>query len=84
MDHIFLMTGVFTKTCVQDSPAGDTRTRVWNQLIKDLLVAESGVDPVSGKELAGGYFLVVWVLKADMEFFCNHYQLPGHWGSLHP
>jgi hypothetical protein len=38
-----------------------------------------------GRErLAGGYKIVLWVNKGDMDFNINHYEQPGHWQSDHP
>ena len=37
-----------------------------------------------GEPVAGGYKLVVWVIKGDMDFNVNHFELPGHWNSNNP
>ena len=37
-----------------------------------------------GEALAGGYKLVCWINKVDMDFHINHYQQPGHWSSNRP
>ena len=37
-----------------------------------------------GKPLAGRYKFVPWVLKGDMDFAINHFEMPGHWSSGHP
>ena len=37
-----------------------------------------------GKPLAGRYKFVPWVLKGDMDFAINHFEMPGHWNSGHP
>ena len=34
--------------------------------------------------VAGKYKLVAWVLKGDMDFNVNHFEIPGHWGSNTP
>ena len=83
-----------------DSGNGTTKDRMWRALIHSFLAAENGVGPtldvgnkdyqgglgeaLRGKVLAGGYFLVPWMLKGDMEFMVNHYEMPGHWSSHHP
>ena len=35
-------------------------------------------------EIMGGYVLVPWILKGDMDFQINHFEFPGHWQSAHP
>ena len=37
-----------------------------------------------GHPVASGYVLVPWVLKGDMDFNINHFEMPGHWGSNYP
>ena len=37
-----------------------------------------------GDEIMGGYVLVPWILKGDMDFQINHFEFPGHWQSHHP
>ena len=36
------------------------------------------------QEIMGGFVLVPWVIKGDMDFQINHFELPGHWKSPHP
>ena len=31
-----------------------------------------------GHEIMGGYVLVPWIIKGDMDFQINHFELPGH------
>eukprot|EP00969_Alexandrium_andersonii_P317394 14022402-Alexandrium_andersonii.AAC.1 len=81
LDSIFLAFAVYAKTMVED---GSTKKVMWQALVQSLLAAEEGVDPVTKQPLAGGYFCVVWALKADMEFFINHYGMPGFWNSKSP
>ena len=37
-----------------------------------------------GNELMGGYVLVPWILKGDMDFQINHFEFPSHWQSNNP
>ena len=34
--------------------------------------------------IMGGYVLVPWVLKGDMDFQINHFEFPGHWQADNP
>ena len=36
------------------------------------------------QEIMGGLVLVPWVIKGDMDFQINHFELPGHWKHEHP
>ena len=37
-----------------------------------------------GHDLMGGYVLVPWISKCDMDFKINHVEFTGHWNSAHP
>ena len=37
-----------------------------------------------GHEIMGGYVLVPWIIKGDMDFQINHFEIPGHWNNPHP
>ena len=37
-----------------------------------------------GQEIIGGYVLVAWIVKGDMNFQINHSEFPGHWNNVYP
>ena len=39
---------------------------------------------MKGHPVAGGYVLVPWVLKGDMDVHINRFAIPGHWTSGYP
>ena len=39
---------------------------------------------LKGSPLAGGFFIVWWLLKGDMDWNINFYHIPGHWASHYP
>lgn len=39
---------------------------------------------MKGHPVAGGYVIVPWVLKGDMDLSIKHFEVPGHWNSGYP
>ena len=65
----------------------------WKQLSKSLWSLWSGVwpdedmagnpNPLAGRPLAGGYWAVIYLVKGDLDFMANHFQI-NNTGSKYP
>jgi hypothetical protein len=96
LDVKFLATGVFSTTkAKQDEHGTDTMDKVWTVIRWSLEACIAGTWPthdwdgkpvegehalLAGQHLAGGLFLVPWVVKGDMEYLANALHL-AHWNS---
>ncbi len=77
-----------------------TKAWFWRRVVWSLRVVETGFWPErdwddnefppgdmrdkAGTPLAGGYYCVLWGIRGDSEWNCNHLELPGHWSSRSP
>ena len=86
-DIIFLVTGVMSQAMVakEDEKKTEyayTKHAMLAPVVDSWLLLESG--QFEGNDIAGGDRFIIWAVKGDAEFYCNFFDLPGHWSSNHP
>ena len=84
IDKIQLCGTFFGNAEVKENDVGlqSTEHAFWYPLVKSFLIAEAG--EIDGKNLFGGFYFVVILIKADTEYKINYLGIPGHWSSNFP
>ena len=84
-DFIYLMTGVMTQSMIvadDKSKFQLTKHAIMTPIIDSFKILETG--EFNGELICGGDQFVLWATKGDADFYCNFFDLPGHWASIHP
>ena len=86
-DVIFMVTGVMSQAMIAKEDASKTgyaftKVAMQQPVVDSLLILESG--SFGGEEIAGGDRFILWAVKGDADFYCNFFDLPGHWSANHP